>query len=132
MKRISVLVLTALGTLAACEPAPSNPLSGRWRVVDMSGAAIPPQAEMRVDFVEEGRIEGHGGCNGFSVAYERTADGIAVADQLTATKMYCDATMQAETQLFALLPTVTRVERTQDGRLRLAGPDGRFIQLAPR
>lgn len=51
---------------------------------------------------EKGKVDGFGGCNGFSAQYTSTGDQLSVSG-IRSTKMFCEATSAWETSFFQLL-----------------------------
>ena len=81
-----------------------------WRPVSVGDQEIPEDSGLYVLFEVDGRIKGHGGCNGFFGSLEKADSGIAVG-QLGATRMACpDEIMDRE------MAFMDAVQRTRDFR----------------
>jgi len=95
------VVLSAFLPTTAC--AASNLAGSEWRPTEIGGVTIPADAEMFVQFGGEGRLQGHGGCNGFFGSYKLTADKIEIGP-LGATQMACaEPVMDRELLFFQAL-----------------------------
>ena len=80
---VVLLALTTLNATAAAQLAGSE-----WRPTKIGDIEVPASTEMFVRFGGEGKLEGHGGCNGFFGTYKLTGDRIEIGP-LGATRMAC-------------------------------------------
>ena len=93
-----------LAVLASSCAHAGAPLAGsEWRPAEIAGLVVPSDPEMFVRFGAEGRLEGHGGCNGFFGSYKLDGRTIEIGP-LGATRMACDeAVMDRELRFMELL-----------------------------
>jgi len=59
-----------------------------WRLTDLGGTPVLPDAEATLEFPEPGKVAGHGSCNRFAGTVEFTGDRLQVG-RLAATRMAC-------------------------------------------
>lgn len=71
-------------TLLAQELAGSE-----WRPTEIRGASVAPAIDAFVRFQSDGRMVGHGGCNGFFGSYQLDGDNISIGS-LGSTTMECE------------------------------------------
>ena len=121
---------------AAGDPSPPTPeiqpegpglvgLTGTfWRLEDLAGGGALDEAEITLAFVEDGQVEGTGGCNRFSGAYQRRGDTLSLGP-LASTRMACpEAVMDQEIRFLGVLETLGTYTLTEDGSLMLHPEDG--------
>ncbi len=103
-----------------------------WRPTSIAGETVPDDTEQFVRFEVDGSISGHGGCNRFFGALQKSDAGIEVGP-LGATRMACpEPVMQHEA---AFLDAVQKTRKFDSGkeRLRLLDEDGdELVVLVPR
>lgn len=82
-----------------------------WRLVDLAGAGVVPQAQATLAFTDDGRISGKGSCNSFGGAVTISGNAITVGP-LAATQMACaeSAAMDQETRYLAAIQQAERFE----------------------
>jgi heat shock protein HslJ len=92
MKR--VLIALALAVACACEQkvAPVTPPVGlwntTWRLEDLGGIGVTDNAEVTLEFPEQGKAAGHGTCNRYFATVAVTGDTIRFS-AIGATRMAC-------------------------------------------
>lgn len=59
-----------------------------WKLTDLAGTPVIADAEATLEFLEPGKIAGHGSCNRFAGTVEFTGDRLQVG-RLAATRMAC-------------------------------------------
>ncbi len=79
-----------------------------WRPVNIAGEAVPGDTEQFVRFEVDGSISGHGGCNRFFGALQKTEAGIEVGP-LGATRMACPEPVMGREDAF-----LDAIQRTKD------------------
>jgi len=122
----------SLGLAAAgCATAVPQLAGSEWRPTEIGGIEVPAGTELFVRFGGEGRLEGHGGCNGFFGSYELEGDRIETGP-LGATRMACsEPVMETEFRFMSALEKAERVERDRIDLTLLDGsgsPLARLIQ----
>lgn len=123
-------------SVATATPSPSNaaagaPLEGsNWTLIEMDAARLPPDTGIEL-LMNEGRVEGNGGCNRFGGSYTVTGQELRFSP-LAATKMACAEAgrMQREERFFQGLDSA----RTWsiDGDLLTFRDENEFIRLVFR
>lgn len=145
MRQPRFLLAFVLGALvgAGCnpyspEPANDEPgtaetaeqLVGSWQLEVLQGKAVEPPGgkgmASKLTLSPDGKASGFGGCNQFSVTYERQGRDLSFGT-ITSTKMACPDMMDMERGFFTALEA-TRRYRIEDGRLELL--DGQGATLA--
>jgi heat shock protein HslJ len=92
MKR--VLIALALAVACACEQkvAPVTPPVGlwntTWRLEDLGGIGVIDNAEITLEFPEQGKAAGHGTCNRYFATVTATGGSIRFSG-IGATRMAC-------------------------------------------
>jgi len=84
------------------------------------------EAQVTIEFNEEGRIAGNAGCNRYMGSYEITGDGEITIGLVGSTMMMCgDDAMAVEQALLEILPNITEysIDETS-GALTLRTDDG--------
>ena len=75
--------------LALAMPAQAAGLAGsEWRPVRIGDTEIPKDADIFIRFGAEGKLKGHGGCNGFFGSYKISNDGLEIGP-IGTTHMAC-------------------------------------------
>lgn len=112
-------------TLHGCGGDPARLLQGvRWAVTQVNGA--PVQAPAFIEFMADGRVAGHAGCNRFFGQYAVSGEGLALSG-LGSTRMACsDAAMRQEDALNRLLTGVQSFELIDKETLQLNAADGQL------
>lgn len=96
-------------------------LEGTYQIIQVGDSRInDPEMTMTFD-VEEGRMNGHAGCNGFSASYQLNDSSIEFSRPIS-TKMYCEGKMEIEDYIFQVLDTISAV-RSNNGRVELYSTD---------
>ncbi|MGH8223095.1 MAG: META domain-containing protein [Woeseiaceae bacterium] len=104
----------AFMTLKTMQPIEANGaelafLGVDWRPVTVDGEAVPGNSTLLLRFERDGRLNGHGGCNGFFGTYKLGASGIEIGP-LGATKMSCpEPLMSLERRFFDVLERTRRL-----------------------
>ncbi|WP_426416571.1 META domain-containing protein [Aestuariirhabdus sp. LZHN29] len=141
MIRSTALLMTALIGLAGCATAPDQPtaypLKGNWvleqLVIDGSVISLPVRAKLQLSAksTDNGRINGHGGCNGFFGGYSVDKQKIKIGP-LGSTMMACpEPLMQQEQQLLQAVSSATSFQHRGD-TLVLTSDDGAIrLTLTP-
>ncbi len=133
---LPALLLAVAGcrtTAADPEPAPLTalPEGSAWALSGSDVAGLDVEAAGRVTLqVEDGRLAGNSGCNGFSAAYT-LVDGRLSLGPVMATKRAClGPEADVERALFAALAQLNEA-RLVEGSLVLRGADGSELRFAP-
>lgn len=107
------VVLCSLAvSLCLAFPAAAAELAGsEWRPTQIGELAPPDHAGLFVRFESDGKLAGHGGCNGFFGSYELQGGKIEIGP-LGATQMACEqAIMDREARFLTALAAVATFER---------------------
>ncbi len=134
MRRVpgAIAGLAAALTLTACSltqpSSPSTPkvdlTGGTWQVRNINGAAVGDEAKSTLQFGNDGRVSGRGGCNGYSGTVEISGASMIIG-QLISTKMACaPPAMNQETDFLAALQA-TRSYRMDGMTLVLSDATGK-------
>jgi heat shock protein HslJ len=129
---LAVTALLAASHLAAppalaSSKAPADVAGGAWTLVAVEGEPVPTDAGIHLDFLEDGRVAGSGGCNRFSGSYVPGGDHLAFSP-LAATRMACPVPlMERERAFFAAMERVASVSRHTPETLILADADGTVV-----
>ncbi|MDX2235544.1 MAG: META domain-containing protein [Hyphomonadaceae bacterium] len=132
--------MTALMGAFACAcavipaAAPTDSLIGAWRVEDVSGMGVTPDAALTVEFSETGQVAGSTGCNRYTGAYSfDAAAGALTVTPLGVTRRLCLAPlMTQEARFVETLQGATRVETQADGAVALSAPAGGRVLMRRR
>ncbi len=120
------LLLAAPACTTAGDGGNSFGLAGsEWRATEIAGDPVPAGVEALLQFGDEGRLSGSGGCNRFTGTFEVVDGSEAITiGPLAATRMFCAGPgMEVENSLFAAFGQVRAYDR--DGtRLVLSDADG--------
>lgn len=108
-----------------CGGSPEQLIRGiDWHVTRMKDLPVVVEHEPSLRFADQGRLTGHGGCNGFSGDYELTGEGIRLSVNASTLKACRDDVMEQERQLLAMLGQVVRFDIGASGELVLHTGDG--------
>ncbi len=114
---------TAAPTQVNGAPMPSlqpRDLSGRWEVIELTGAALVPGQPPTIEFGAEG-VTGFAGCNQYWTTIS-VQDGNLVFDPLGTTKMACgEAEMAVEIAMIRAFERINAAALEPDGTLALTG-----------
>ena len=115
--------------MTGCATAAPQLAGSEWRPTDIGGVEVPAEPEVFVRFGGEGRLEGHGGCNGFFGSYELDGDKIEIGP-LGATRMACpEVIMDAEQRFMNVLGNAKRVKRDRIDLTLFDGSGNPLAQL---
>lgn len=106
MKKIVVLLSSAVFAFVACSPAASDSIVGEWTLASYGDPANPtsaaPEVETSIIFDEDGQVNGTAGCNGFGGDYTAGQDTITFGP-LVSTLMFCEGPAgEQETVVFTV------------------------------
>jgi heat shock protein HslJ len=96
--------------LLMCSPSCDEPLvleSGTWQLTAITGGPAPMQIPetlpkpITIQF-QDGKVKGHGGCNGYGGNYSASGDQLSVPE-LISTKMFCQEASNYENAFFQTL-----------------------------
>jgi|GEM_PF-660460 len=115
-------------------PVPETPgVTGKeFRVSAIGGQMVTGSRPITINFMEDGRVNGFGGCNSFGGSYGETGGKITFGD-LMSTLMAC-LDYRAGTQesaLHATLRGAVTVTPGAEGKVLLTGENGTQIELTP-
>jgi heat shock protein HslJ len=98
---------------AAAAPGDTALAGPEWRLVELNGRPAGTGAGGRpatLQFIEEGRVAGFGGCNRIAGPYAVTGDSLRLGP-LVMTRMACSEGMELETAFAAALDSVESYRR---------------------
>lgn len=99
-----------------------------WRLASVAGKDYQGDKERapRIEFGDDGRVSGYGGCNQFSGSFERNGENLSFGP-IAATKMACKGIGDLERDFFRALGDARRFHLEDD---RLVLLDGTGAELA--
>jgi len=97
-----------------------------WRLESLAGERIQTEPPVTLQFSNEGRVSGHGGCNRYFGIFKAEPDGTLNIGQVGATKMFCPDSADLEQRYFAALSHVAGFSFDAD-RLHLSGENGELV-----
>jgi|GEM_PF-1779208 len=110
-KLLSLLLIAAMyacqsKNAPAPDPYPAGGLEGKvWQLTLFAVGPEPREVQagttVTIKF-EGGKIEGHGGCNGYGATYASNVQQLSI-NNITATEMYCDNASEQESRFFEQL-----------------------------
>lgn len=118
-----VLALMVSGPVVAQAAEPE----GTWIVEDIRGGGVMDSLRTTLEIAPDGKVSGHGGCNGFGGSAE--IDGNAIRfGPLFSTKMACaPAIMDQEQKFHDALADVTAWQIEETGHLVLLDGNGEAL-----
>jgi heat shock protein HslJ len=109
-RRVQVCVLT-LALAAASGAVAAQLASNEWRPLEAGKIEVPADAGLFVRFGDEGKLEGHGGCNRFFGTYKLERSRIKIGP-IGATMMECqEPIMEREKRLLQALERASQFAR---------------------
>ena len=116
----TVFVFFAVSTCASAEGLAGS----EWRPSQIGSNTVPPHTEQFIQFKDDGKLAGHGGCNRFFGQYKISGNEIKMGP-VGATRMDCaKPIMDLEILFFTMLDT-TKTFRRDKASLVLFGADGK-------
>lgn len=111
--------------LRGCGGEPRSLLSGEtWQVTRVGERTVPAEVDVTLEFSEEDRAGGSGGCNRYTTRFELTPEILRFED-IASTKRACPTpAMEIESAFFEALRETDHFDMTDDGRLLLGGSEG--------
>lgn len=107
-------------------------LSGTWYIEYIGDRPVLDRSPARVQFTEEGAINGNASCNRFFGSYTYSDENLGIPSNLGATKMMClPALMEQEQRLFKHLPDAVQASLI-NGLLVLRDAQGNQVIKASR
>jgi len=120
-------------TLAGCslmEPASTSTpkvdlVGGAWLAEDIDGGGVIDDAQSTLQFGNDGRVTGRGGCNTYGGTVELKGAQMIIS-QLASTKKACvPALMDQETRFMEALQATRTYRMDEDNKLVLSDATGR-------
>jgi len=104
-----------------------------WQLEDLDGQGIIDRSHLTIRFDTNSRVNGSSGCNSYAGNYTLEGHVLSIGKNLVSTMRACIANslMEQESRFLALLPQMTSVERSEEGKLILRSPDGRSMTFRP-
>lgn len=128
---LAIALATGLGGAAAASA--ENPLAGtRWELVAFGDAPVVKGSVVTLEFGDDGRAGGSGGCNRYGGEY-RVDDGTLAFRELTRTLMACadEAATEQESRYLRALESATAFEVNGEG-LTITCHDGGSLNFRRR
>lgn len=111
-----------------CGGKPAALLHGaEWRVEAIDGSAIDAAPPVTLRFGSDGRLDGHGSCNGYRARYSLDGETLSFGRPASTERACTPSVMQQESRFFETLAQVRRFEIAPDGALVLHGEPGRTV-----
>jgi len=111
MTRAVQVCFLALALIAASGAGAAQLAGNEWRPVEVGKIEVPADAGLFVNFGDDGKLEGYGGCNRFFGAYKLASDRIRIGS-MGSTMMECrPPIMEREKGLLHALERASRVAR---------------------
>lgn len=124
---VSLLIVSAAGTANAVGNGPESLPGTEWRPVTIGEEAVN-NLKPYFRFGEDGKVTGHGGCNGFGGAYTFKGRKVTFSD-LFSTMMACPgAIMENERDFLQALKGAKRLKR-KGTKLVLFGKGGKTLAV---
>lgn len=132
MRRLLIVFASISAAACAQSAAPAGPgapppLVGQWRVDDVDGGGLADDAEVTIEFGENGKLSGRSGCNryGGDYSYEQ---GMLTTGSLFSTKMACaPALMDLELKFLNRLEGALKASAEEGGEVSLSDDEGRIL-----
>lgn len=108
----SLLIAMLLGLLlVACAAQPQPNLEGNWVLTSLDGAQMDGNPDITLQFGEDGRAGGSGGCNHYGADYNLSGSRISFGQPMS-TLMYCEpeAVMQNEATFLQALVAASELQ----------------------
>lgn len=108
---------------------PKIDLNGtKWVLVSNSGNAPLADHEITMEFQEEGRLGGTGGCNSYGGDY--ALQGVSfVPGMMVSTMMACDEPIMSHESAYLSALQSMQYFQQDSGQLLLVNPDGQYLQF---
>jgi heat shock protein HslJ len=117
---------------SAYRAATKQELSGTWYIEYIGDRPVLDRSPARVQFTEDGAINGNASCNRFFGSYTYSDKKLVIPQSLGATKMMClPALMEQEQRLFQHLPNAAQASLL-NGLLVLRDAEGNQVIKASR
>ena len=114
----------------ATPPDPRLLLGPAWRVERIAARGVLDRVQPSLGFTADGRVQGQGGCNGFSGPYAAEGATLRIGP-LAATMMGCPGAIGEQEGRFLLALREVRGWRMEAGLLHLTGAGGAtLVRLA--
>jgi len=124
------LALLAIPARAATLPDPRLLAGPAWRVEQIGGRGVLDHVQPSLGFTAGGRVQGQGGCNGFSGPYAVEGASMRIGP-LAATRMGCRGAIGDQEARFLAALAEVRGWRLDGSLLQLANAEGAtLIRLA--
>jgi putative lipoprotein len=119
--------------MALATPLQAAGLAGsEWRPVRIGDMEIAKDADIFVRFEADGKLKGHGGCNGFFGSYKITGDDLEIGP-IGATQMVCPEPIMDRELAFTKTLQAAKSFMRERIKLELLGEGGDMImELAQR
>ena len=129
--RIAVVLGLIAVVVCACTTPQTNPppsisqlIGAKWVAEDIDGGGVIDDVQSTMEFTEEHRVAGRGGCNPYSGNVQIDGPKLKI-EQVISTKMACaPALMDQETRFLQALEAARTFE-LQDTKLRIRDESGK-------
>ena len=115
---VSILAMTLAGCSLMQPNSTSTPkvdlVGGTWVAEDIDGAGVIDNAQSTLEFGNDGRVSGRGGCNRYGGTIEIKGASIIVGE-LISTKMACPPAVMDQESKFMSALQATRSYRMDEG-----------------
>lgn len=120
-------------TLHGCGGDPADLLTGdAWQITALGDAALIDPESVTLNFLDQGRVAGSGGCNRIIGGFTLTGESLQFG-AMGSTMMACDEkVMDQERRMLDAIEQVQRFDISDEGTLLLIGGEGDAVLIEAR
>jgi len=101
-------------------------LDSEWRLVELSGTAVPKGLDSVARFTSDGKVKGSGGCNRFSGAYSLKGDTIKIGPLISTRRACPKPTTDLDLRFFRAIGSAVKADR-KSAELSLLDSIGKVV-----
>src|SRR5690242_15931167 len=127
---VGLIIVAALSGCSLMEPASTSTpkvdlVGGSWLAEDIDGAGVIDDAQSTLQFGNDGRVTGRGGCNTYGGTVELKGARMIISDLASTKKACVPALMDQESRFMAALQATRTYRMDKDNKLVLSDATGR-------